>query len=83
MVAGGVAGYFMRKTGVPIPPLVIAMLLAPGLENNIRQSLTLSDGNYSIFVESPTAAVILFITLTATAFFSWRSVFSTRNHQPQ
>ncbi len=83
MVAGGVAGYLMRKTGVPIPPLVIAMLLAPGLENNIRQSLTLSDGNYAIFVESPIAAVILVLTLTVIAFFSWRSFFPTRNPQPQ
>ncbi len=83
MVAGGVAGYLMRKTGVPIPPLVIAMLLAPGLENNIRQSLTLSDGNYAIFVESPIAAVILVITLTVIVFFSWRSFFPTRNPQPQ
>ncbi|MGI9294205.1 MAG: tripartite tricarboxylate transporter permease [Pseudomonadales bacterium] len=81
MVAGGVAGYLMRKTEVPIPPLVIAMLLAPGLENNIRQSLTLSDGNYSVFVESPVAAAILFLTTATIAFFAWRA-FQPPNHQP-
>ncbi|MAI44669.1 MAG: C4-dicarboxylate ABC transporter permease [Hyphomicrobiaceae bacterium TMED74] len=74
MVAGGAAGYVMRKTDVPIPPLVIAMLLAPGLENNIRQSLSLSDGSYAVFVQSPIAAVLLFVTLVVFTFFVWRSL---------
>ena len=76
MVAGGVAGYLMRKLDVPIPPLVIAMLLSPGLENNIRQSLTLSDGDYAVFVRSPVAAVILFLTVAILAFFAWRALKS-------
>ena len=74
MVAGSVAGCVMRKTGVPIPPLVIAMLLAPDLENNIRQSLSLSEGSYAVFVQSPTAAALLSVTLVVLAFFVWRSM---------
>ncbi|WNJ99356.1 tripartite tricarboxylate transporter permease [Thalassospiraceae bacterium LMO-JJ14] len=58
MVAGGGAGYLMRKTGVPIPPLVIAMLLAPGLESALRQSLAFSDGSLAIFVTRPISAGI-------------------------
>ena len=82
MVAGGAAGYVMRKTHVPIPPLVIAMLLAPGLENNIRQSLSLSDGSYAVFVQSPIAAVLLFVTLVVFAFFAWRSFYPSPMSQP-
>ncbi len=74
MVCGGLAGYVMRKTDIPIPPLVIAMLLAPGLENNIRQSLNLSDGSYGVFIQSPIAAAILAVTLSVIAFFAWRSL---------
>lgn len=74
MVAGGVAGYLMRKTDIPIPPLVIAMLLAPGLENNVRQSLNLSDGSFGVFVQSPIAAVLLAVTLAVIGFFAWRSL---------
>lgn len=59
MVAGGAAGYLMRKTGVPVPPLVIGLLLAPGLENSLRQTMMLSDNSLSIFVERPIAAGIL------------------------
>lgn len=74
MVAGGVVGYFMRKTGVPIPPLVISMLLAPRFENALRQSLILSDRDLSIFVTRPISAAItalLFISLFALV---WRAL---------
>lgn len=65
MVAGGAGGYLMRKTGVPIPPLVIAMLLAPGLENALRQSLAFSDGSLSIFVTRPISAGIFALLIGA------------------
>ncbi|MEO3427444.1 tripartite tricarboxylate transporter permease [Pelagibius sp. CAU 1746] len=65
MVAGGAGGYLMRKTGVPIPPLVIAMLLAPGLENALRQSLAFSDGNLLVFVSRPISAGIFALLVGA------------------
>lgn len=75
MVVGGGMGYLMRKTGVPIPPLVIAMLLAPGLENSLRQSLAFSDQSLSIFVSRPISAGItamLFGALALIAVSAWR-----------
>lgn len=80
MMAGGVLGYGMRKTGVPIPPLVIAMLLAPGLENALRQSLVLSGGDISIFVTRPISAGIMALLLAGLAvigFQSFRARFSS------
>ncbi|MGI9384674.1 MAG: tripartite tricarboxylate transporter permease [Methyloligellaceae bacterium] len=73
MLAGGIAGYAMRKTGVPIPPLVIAMLLAPGLENALRQSLALSNGDFSIFVTRPISAAILAVLVAGTVFFCFKT----------
>lgn len=74
MMAGGVAGYGMRKTGMPIPPLVIGMLLAPGLENSLRQALTVSRGSLDIFVTRPGALVLLTILCLLIVLFTWRGL---------
>jgi putative tricarboxylic transport membrane protein len=68
-VAGGFAGYLMRKAEVPIPPLVIALLLAPGFENGLRQSLVLSSGDPTIFFTRPISAVIMAFMVVATVLF--------------
>ena len=63
----------MRKTDVPIPPLVIAMLLAPGLENALRQSLVFSDNDLSIFVTRPISAGIFALLITSLAVYGFRT----------
>ncbi len=73
MLLGGVGGYLMRKTEVPIPPLVIAMLLAPGLENALRQSLVFSDNDLSIFVSRPISAGILALLIASLAIYGFRT----------
>ena len=45
MIAFGVIGYFMRKFGYEPAPLVLAFVLGPMLENNLRKSLILSQGD--------------------------------------
>ena len=55
----GVLGWLMIKFDIPRPPLVLALVLAQLLETSIRQSLLLSFGSLSIFVERPIAAFLL------------------------
>src|SRR5690606_14396021 len=59
MVAAGLAGYLLRRIGVPPAPIVLAFILGPIFETNFRRSLVLSDGGFDIFVSSPTAIVLL------------------------
>jgi len=68
-VAGGFAGYLMRKANVPIPPLVIALLLAPGFENGLRQSLVLSNADPTIFLTRPISAAIAVFLIVAMVIF--------------
>jgi putative tricarboxylic transport membrane protein len=44
MIGFGVLGYLMRKFGYEPAPLVLAFVLGPLLENNLRKSLILSQG---------------------------------------
>jgi putative tricarboxylic transport membrane protein len=59
MIQFGVLGYLLRKLGYESAPLVLAVVLGPMLEQNLRQSLLLSRGSFMIFVERPVSAVAL------------------------
>jgi putative tricarboxylic transport membrane protein len=67
MFLGGLLGYLMRRTGLPIPAFIIAVLLSPSLESNLRQTLTMSDGSLAIFVQRPISLTLL--SLFGLAFF--------------
>jgi putative tricarboxylic transport membrane protein len=63
MIAFGILGYFMRKFGFEPAPLVLAFVLGPMLENNLRKSLILSQGNLMTFIERPISAACLILAL--------------------
>jgi putative tricarboxylic transport membrane protein len=74
LLVGGFLGYAMRRTGVPIPPFVIALLLASPLENAIRQSLLFSEDGLLIFLKRPISATMLALLLLGIGIFAWRMV---------
>ena len=59
MLGFGVLGWVMKKYGYEPAPLVLAFVLGPMLENNLRKSLILSRGDFWTFVERPISAVCL------------------------
>jgi putative tricarboxylic transport membrane protein len=59
MTVFGVVGYLMKKYGYEAAPMVMAMILSPLMENNLRQSLALSHGSFSIFFTRPLSAVLM------------------------
>jgi putative tricarboxylic transport membrane protein len=63
MIGFGVIGYFMRKFGYEPAPLVLAFVLGPLLENNLRKSLILSQGNLMTFIERPISAACLLLAV--------------------
>lgn len=63
MLVFGVLGYFLRKLNYEPAPLVLAFVLGPMLEKNLRQALILSDGSIGVFVSRPLSAVSLFIAV--------------------
>lgn len=78
MVGGGVAGLAMRRTNIPVPPFIIAVLLAPLLESNLRQTLAFSEGSLMIFATRPIAAVLLGMMLAILAFYVGRAALLRR-----
>jgi putative tricarboxylic transport membrane protein len=63
MIVFGVVGYLMKKFEYEGAPLVLAFVLGPLLENNLRKSLIMSQGSFAIFFTRPLAAASLIIAL--------------------
>ena len=59
MLLFGVLGYVFKKLDYPIAPLVLAMVLGDKAEEAFRQSMLLSRGDLSIFVNSPISATLM------------------------
>ncbi len=63
LLACGVLGYYLSKHDYPVAPLVLALVLGPMIENNMRRALTSSEGDFSIFVTSPVSLLFLIIAV--------------------
>jgi len=59
MMVFGVLGYLTRKLGYEAAPFVLAFVLGPLLENNLRKALIISQGELSTFVMRPISAACL------------------------
>lgn len=57
LVIVGVLGYFMRRFGFPVAPLVVGMILGPMGEAQLRRALQLSQGDLTTLVAQPFAAI--------------------------
>lgn len=59
MLGFGVLGWFLRKLDYELAPLVLAFVLAPLLEQSLRQSMVMSADGAWIFLARPVAATLL------------------------
>ncbi len=59
----GLLGYALSKHDYPVAPLVLALVLGPMIENNMRRALTASNGDFSVFLTSPVSLIFLIIAL--------------------
>jgi putative tricarboxylic transport membrane protein len=73
MVLVGLVAFVLRMLDYPLAPAVLAIVLGPIAEPKLRQSLLLSDGDFSIFFTRPIAGPITVIALVLILlpFFNW------------
>ncbi len=63
MLFFGVLGYLFKKFNYEPAPLVMAFVLGKVMEKAFRQSLSMSDGSFSIFLDRPVSAVCIILAL--------------------
>jgi putative tricarboxylic transport membrane protein len=59
MLGCGVLGFFMRRYGMSPAALVIALVLGPLAEETLRQTMIISGGDLTIFLQRTTSLVLL------------------------
>jgi putative tricarboxylic transport membrane protein len=63
MMIFGLLGYLFKKFEFEGAPLILAFVLGPMFETNLRQSLLLSKGSFMIFFSRPISAVFICVSL--------------------
>ncbi len=59
----GVLGMAMRRFDFPTAPVIVGMILGPIAEKQLRNALSISQGDWSVFVTQPISATILAMTV--------------------
>ena len=81
MLLIAVVGYFFLKLEIPIAPIVLALILGPLAESNLRRSLLLSQGSASIFFTRPICIFFLVLALVSLCWPLLRKLPSGRKKQ--
>ena len=77
----GLLGFLMRRYDFPTAPVIIGMILGPLAEAQLRRSLSISQGDWMIFLQKPLSATLLGITvLLVVGPWAWKKI---RGSAPQ
>jgi putative tricarboxylic transport membrane protein len=68
MVIFGIFGYLLKKFGYEAAPLILCFVLGPMFEVNLRRSLLISQGSFSIFFTRPIALIAIVICFALLLF---------------
>lgn len=75
----GFIGYFLTRLGCQPHPLLLGFILGPMMEENLRRALSLSRGDWSVFVRHPISATLLVLSVILLLLVLIPAFKSTRN----
>lgn len=61
MFLSGIIAYLLQKNDYPTAPMLLAFVLAPLLESNMRKAFIISGGSLSIFFTRPITCVLMIV----------------------
>jgi putative tricarboxylic transport membrane protein len=67
----GLLGFYMERNGIPLPPLVLAIILGPLIERNLRLGLMQTGGNLLPFFTRPISIIVI---LGIIIFLGWNRI---------
>ncbi len=77
MFISGLIGFVMQRTGFPLSPICLALILGPMLESEMTRTKLMFHGNYLLFYTRPIALLLLGLSLIM-FFWPWISQWFTR-----
>jgi putative tricarboxylic transport membrane protein len=62
----GIIGFLFRKTGYPLAPFILAFILEPMIEANLRRAMSISRGSFTAILGHPIAVALLTVGIIIT-----------------
>ena len=78
MAAIGIVGFLLRAIGAPVAPVMIGLILGPAAEQHLRRALSISQGDWTVFVTHPLSAALLAVSVSIAVW----GIFSRRIASP-
>ncbi|MBQ6640559.1 MAG: tripartite tricarboxylate transporter permease, partial [Saccharopolyspora sp.] len=72
----GLLSFLLRRTGVPLAPVLIGVILGPLAEQELRRAMAVGQGNVLVLFDSPIAVslyAVLAVAVLGTLVLRWRS----------
>lgn len=67
----GVVGYIMQRYHYPLSPILLALILGPMAESNLRRSMVVSGGDWHILFSRPIAVGLMVLAVAFLAASVW------------
>jgi putative tricarboxylic transport membrane protein len=67
MYVVGVVGFFMRRYDFPLAPMVLGLILGPLMEAQLRRALSISQGDWTVFLTRPLSLALLLLAVAGAA----------------
>ena len=83
LVIFGILGYFLKKNGFPMTPIVLGVILGGTMEDYFRRGMILCNGDFSVFYSRPASLVLIGVTILAIVVSLLFIVKSRRNEKAQ
>jgi putative tricarboxylic transport membrane protein len=59
----GVVGVLMRRFDFPTAPVVVGMILGPLAEAQLRNAMSIGEGNWTVFIDRPMSLALLLLVV--------------------
>ncbi|AGW92467.1 MULTISPECIES: tripartite tricarboxylate transporter permease [Cupriavidus] len=80
----GLLGMVMRRFDFPTAPVIVGMILGPMAEKQLRNALSIGQGDWTLFLRQPISASILALTVAVVVIprlLRWHALRSTAHAQ--
>ena len=71
LIVLGLLGFFMRRYGYPVAPLVVGAILGPMLEEQLRRALQIDNGNPWTLVGTPFTIAVYSLIVVGVGLTAW------------
>jgi putative tricarboxylic transport membrane protein len=78
----GLVGFMMRRYNIPLAPVLIAVILGPMAETELRRALAVSEGSLTILADSPVTITLYLVLAVALVVSAVQHVRHRRNSAP-